>query len=113
MTNAAVTTKKNDTIQVTFTSAGSAWGIAADVPEFNAVGMTVKNIRFTKSALSDKARIRDTNSAGVILFDVGSGAPFVWTESYGDQGMKMWPSITMSQQTFSSSASCVFRFELA
>jgi len=112
MANAAVTTKKNDTIQVTFTSAGSAWSISADVPEFNDVGMTVKNIRFTKSALTDTARIRDTNSAGVILFDVGSGAPLVWMENYGDQGMKMWPSITMNQQSFDTSASCIFRFEL-
>jgi hypothetical protein len=96
---------------ITITGLDANWNLATDMPDYSTSGLSVRSIRFNPSAANDKMIIRESSSAGPLIFRVMASAQTDDRIQYY-YGQWMKPTITIDQCTLSAASSAYVTIEI-
>ncbi len=112
MGNAAVTTLKGTTLQVTYTSSGADWDVATNVG-FESGGIVVSAIKFHPSASADILVINEGSNDGASIVHWKCTAATDDRVAYFQKPKLIHPFIDLTDCTFGTEANVKIIFELA
>jgi len=121
MANTSTATIRGNFIEIVFAGDGADWWLANDMPDFSATGLRVKAIQFVPDAANAICHIRDYNATpaqtGPTVFYVKCADTTDQRRQYHDNGplagVQMWPSIDITDQTWTTPANCKLFIEIA